>query len=258
MRSHLRARQADDLLRDLARRVQPSPGPFATGEGVFFWFKDASKVKDQGKWVRGKVLPRQGPMVTIEAQKAVVRVSQSKVRRDHDEWHDAPLPKQLKTEAELQTKEGKVTFQPDETKRETVEAASVAQVDLAQHAVAHAAQQHECVWTIQSKGKIDVLEIFSGCARASMTCADVGLRVRQPIDLLTGLDLMTPEGRTKAWRIIEDQAPTHVFLAPVCTPWSVLQSLNAAPVPAAQLGRSLSCHFLGCKSCGKRLLWVTI
>lgn len=90
------------------------------------------------------------------------------------------------------------------------------------------AQQHDCVWTVQSTGKIDFLEILSGCARASVACADVGLRVGQPIDLVIGFDLLTTEGRTKAWSIIEKQAPTHIFLAPVCTPWSVMQFLNNA------------------------------
>ena len=59
-----------------------------------------------------------------------------------------------------------------------------------------------------------------------MACADIGLRVGQPIDLVTGFDLLTLEGRSKAWKIIEEQAPTRVFLAPVCTPWSVVQFLN--------------------------------
>ena len=175
----------------------------------FLWFKDASKVKCQGKWVRGKVLTHQGPMVTTEAQKAAVRVNQSKVRRDHDEWHDAPLPKQLHTEEELQVKTEKVTFKSEEPEEQAVEAASVAHADLVQRAAALVARQHECVWTIQSAGKIDFLEIFSRCARASMACADIGLRVGQPIDLVTGFDLLTLEGRSKAWKIIEEQAPTN-------------------------------------------------
>ena len=31
-------------------------------------------------------------MVHIHTDKAVVRINQSKVRRDHDEWHDASIP----------------------------------------------------------------------------------------------------------------------------------------------------------------------
>ena len=57
-------------------------------------------------------------------------MNQSKVRRDHDEWHDVPLPKQLKTEEELQVKTEKVTFKSEEPEEQAVEAASVAHADL--------------------------------------------------------------------------------------------------------------------------------
>jgi hypothetical protein len=31
-------------------------------------------------------------MVTVETNGTITRVNQSKVRRDHDPWHDVPLP----------------------------------------------------------------------------------------------------------------------------------------------------------------------
>ena len=34
-------------------------------------------------------------MVTIEALGTVQKINQSKVRREHDEWHDAPSPREL-------------------------------------------------------------------------------------------------------------------------------------------------------------------
>ena len=36
-----------------------------------------------------------GAIVTVETDKAVLRVNQSKVRRDYDPWHDVPLPRNL-------------------------------------------------------------------------------------------------------------------------------------------------------------------
>ena len=47
---HLEAKQQDDLSKDMATRAMPSEGPFSPGEQAFFWFKDMSKVKDQGRW----------------------------------------------------------------------------------------------------------------------------------------------------------------------------------------------------------------
>ncbi len=69
------------------------------GDKVFYWEKDPSKIKTKGEWIRGKVLSHSGPMVLIETPKQVVRVNQSKVKRDHDEWHDVKLPESLDTPA---------------------------------------------------------------------------------------------------------------------------------------------------------------
>ena len=70
----------------------PSDGPYKQGDEVFYWHQDSSKFKDKGKWIRGKVLSQEGAMVHLHTNKAVIRVNQSKVRRDHDEWHDVSIP----------------------------------------------------------------------------------------------------------------------------------------------------------------------
>ena len=43
----------------------------------------------------GQVVSHDGPMVTVETRTRLVRVNHTKVRRQHDEWHDIPLPPQL-------------------------------------------------------------------------------------------------------------------------------------------------------------------
>ena len=92
LRAHQEARQAQDLRADLARRTMPSDGPYFQGEKVFVWTQDSSKFKDKGRWVRATVLGQEGAMVQANTGKAVIRVNQSKVRRDHDEWHDVSIP----------------------------------------------------------------------------------------------------------------------------------------------------------------------
>ena len=92
LRAHQEARQAADLRHDMARRTMPSDGPYKQGDEVFYWHQDSSKFKDKGKWIRGKVLSQEGAMVHLHTNKAVIRVNQSKVRRDHDEWHDVSIP----------------------------------------------------------------------------------------------------------------------------------------------------------------------
>ena len=54
--------------------------------------KDESKKKSEGIWVRGKVVSQEGAMVLVHIQKSVLRVNQSKVRREHDPWHDVAVP----------------------------------------------------------------------------------------------------------------------------------------------------------------------
>ena len=54
--------------------------------------KDESKKKSEGIWVRGKVVLQEGAMVLVHIHKSVLRVNQSEVRRDHDQWHDVAVP----------------------------------------------------------------------------------------------------------------------------------------------------------------------
>ena len=89
--AHLEARQADDIRNDLARNVKPSEGPFTIGERVFYWDLDKAKFSKE-IWKRGKVIAVNGPMVTIEHDGGVSRINESKLRKDHDPWHDNPLP----------------------------------------------------------------------------------------------------------------------------------------------------------------------
>ena len=70
----------------------PSDGPYRKGDRVFVWHKDESKKKSEGVWVRGVVVSQEGAMVLVEVHRAVLRVNQSKVRRDHDPWHDVAVP----------------------------------------------------------------------------------------------------------------------------------------------------------------------
>ena len=72
LKSHLEARQQEDLRNDLARNVRPSEGPFEPGTRNFYWEKDHSKIKDTGKWNRGRVVIQKGPMVTIEGVQGMV------------------------------------------------------------------------------------------------------------------------------------------------------------------------------------------
>ena len=88
LQAHLKARQLQDLQRDIASNLRPTDGPYHEGENVFWWYQDTSKIKS-GEWRRGKVILQKGPMVSIDIQNgSTVRMNESKVHRDHDKWHD--------------------------------------------------------------------------------------------------------------------------------------------------------------------------
>jgi hypothetical protein len=76
------------------------------------------------------------------------------------------------------------------------------------------------MWQCEIVGKIDFLELFAGSARLSQACAVKGLRVGSPVDIRTGFDLLTRTGQNRTMKIIADQEPEIIFMAPVCGPWS--------------------------------------
>ena len=186
MKAHLEARQLSDLGKDLARRILPSEGPFSPGERVFFWSKDHSKIKEQGRWYQGKVISQTGPMVLIQTINAVVQINQSKVKRDHDGWHDVPLPPSLEQAEPI--------------------AASAARSS------ASAEPSAPVLWLMEDKGPLDVLEVFSGSANLSAACAVAGLRVGPPIDIKTGYDLLTLAGQAAVWDLVVKRSPRVISL----------------------------------------------
>ena len=213
LRAHLEARQAEDLRLDLAKNVRPSEGPFEPGTRVFFWDKDPSKIKDNGRWVRGKVVSHTKSMVTIETSAGVHKINETKVRLDHDEWHDVPIPILDEDPDEKDTDE------PDEpAQAENGEGTSSSSSGNIAHTL----------WLITGTGDIDFLEIFAGSQRLSSACAQLGYKVGSPIDKNENPhhDLLTAAGRELVWDIIMRQNPKVIFLAPPCTPWSQMQNIN--------------------------------
>jgi hypothetical protein len=147
MKAHLEAQQLMDLRKDIAQKLKPSDGPFNAGDRVFDWDQDRTKIKS-GHWIRGKVIAQNGPMVTIDTGRMVVRVTQSKVKKDFDEWHDVSVP---------------VKDEDDVPLRDL--AAS------AQWTIGPSALAEEVFWQATTKGKFNFLALFSGSAHLSAACA---------------------------------------------------------------------------------------
>ena len=256
MKAHLEARQLQDLKHDIAKNLSPSDGPYDAGQKVFWWRHDQTKSKPGGVWVRAKVIRQQGAIVALDTGKEVVRVNQSWIRKDHDEWHDvpdvdAPSPDAVpgperasRRKTGISSQEEGSTPAPATPPAPTEPPASPGAIPRKRLTLAKAQGQkpqleaspvprewydavEDCFWQAQLAGKIDVLELFAGSAHASKACATHGLCVGPPVDLRTGFDLNKRTGQEKAWKIIMDQKPDVVILAPKCSPWSAMS--NARP-----------------------------
>ena len=188
LRAHLKARQSADLRRDLARRVLPSDGPYVHGDRVFVWIDDKAKYKAVGRWARARVISQNGAIVTVETDKAVLRVNQSKVRRDYDSWHDVPLPRNLdKSEKE-------VPLEPDDGD-EQLEEAGIQQDDAADYVV-----DFQVFTTKVRNGTFSALNVFfensSQILELSMPSCSVtpllienGLEASNPYDINMAISL---------------------------------------------------------------------
>ena len=191
LRAHQEARQAADLRHDMARRTMPSDRPYKQGDEVFYWHQDSSKFKDKGRWIRGKVLSQEGAMVHLHTNKAVIRVNQSKVRRDHDEWHDVSIPNL------------------DEAKEEIKDEGDLKRED--HNLLCEGCLGEQAFWFYDDQ-KCDVLELFGSSSGYSWMMAGKGVKVGQPIDHKHGSNLNTAYGQAEAWKKIMNMDPETIFI----------------------------------------------
>ena len=245
MRAYSTARQALDLRRDLAARLNMSEGPFSIGENVYYWNSatnarvqgDLSKQKTAdgkrtGGWIKGKIVSTgTGAMVGVDLGTRIVRVNVSKLRRNADVFSDievplAPLEAPKPEEAALAegSPKSEISDSPGD------HASALLTYDAKQTVDDMDISFEECHWQVTNTGKIDFLELFAGTARMSQMAAQSGLRCGQPIDLRTGFDLTNLQSQKKVIDMLDKQQPTIVFMAPVCGPFSQLQNLNSPHV----------------------------
>ena len=159
-----------------------------------------------GKWIKGKLVSVDGSMVGLDLGTRIIKVNISKIRKDHTPIEDVDVP-----------------LDPAALAASDVDSAVLIQEADAKQVGPETFEYGNYTWQPVMRGKIDFLELFSGSARLSQVAAMNGLRVGQPIDLRTGFDLLTSEGRAQTMKIIEEQKPEIIFLAPVCGPWSIMQ-----------------------------------
>ena len=171
LRAHQEARQSQDLRHDMAKRTMPSDGPYKPGDKVFVWSAPANansisnKALKRERWIRGTVLSQESSMVNVHVENAVMRVNQSKIRRDHDEWHDVAVPGLDNPDPVPLAVEDEEPYEP-----------SIAEGDYAE--AYYGEQKH---WFCQT-GKCDAVELFSSNTGLSWMMSRLNMKVGEPID----------------------------------------------------------------------------
>ena len=212
MRAHQEARQSIDLRKDLARRVMPSDGPYQKGDRVFVWHKDESKKKSEGVWVRGTVISQEGAMVLVEVHRSVLRVNQSKVRRDGDPWHDVAIP--LKPVEPRGSSHEEV--RGDAPRRSSQEEALERIGDrLLEQASSRFCYEHEICFHSLTSGKSDFVEITPQLTGLTACTCHSGLVASEPVLFGEWSAKKIQSSIESAWQVILAAEPNHIIIHPV-------------------------------------------
>ena len=121
----------------------------------------------------------------------MTRVNQSKVRRDHDEWHDVSIPNL------------------DEAKEEIKDEGELKRED--RNLLCEGCLGEQAFWFYDDQ-KCDVLELFGSSSGYSWMMARKGIKVGQPLDHKHGSNLNTAYGRAEAWKKIMKMDPEILFI----------------------------------------------
>ena len=192
----------------MAKRTMPSDGPYKRGDKVFVWSAPvnakaiASKAWKKERWIRGTVISQEGAMVNIHVDDAVMRVNQSKIRRDrrdHDEWHDVTVPGLDSPEPVPLAVENEDDYEPD----------------IAEYAEAYLGEQAH--WFCQT-GKCDVVELFSSNTGLSWHMSRLNRKVGEPIDHKHGWSFNSKTKQYQVWKQLEKFDPEYVLITKFTNP----------------------------------------
>ena len=159
--------------------------------------KDESKKKAEGIWVRGKVVSQEGAMVLVQVHKSVSRVNQSKVRRDHDPWHDVAIP--LNPEPEV--------------KEEGAPDRSQFSEGTGHHC--SCCCEHEISYHTYTEKRSDFVEISASASGLTACAARSGMLAGVPILGEQFNMKKVQQSISQAWKTSVNNDPEHVIIHPV-------------------------------------------
>ena len=122
-------------------------------------------------------------------------VNQSKIRRDHDEWHDVAVPGLDDPDPVPLAVEDEDDYEPDR----------------AEYAAAYFGEQ--TLWFCQT-GKCDVVELFSFSRNAGLSwhMSRLNMKVGEPIDHKHGWSFNSITKQYQVWKQLEKLDPEYVLI----------------------------------------------
>ena len=133
-------------------------------------------------------------MVNVHVDNAVMRVNQSKIRRDHDEWHDVAVSGLDSPDPVPPVVEEEEQYEP-----------SIAEGDDAEACFGE--QAH---WFCQTD-KCDVVELFSSSTGLSWYMSRLNMQVGEPIDHKHDWSFNSKTKQYQSWNQLERLDPEYVF-----------------------------------------------
>ena len=132
-------------------------------------------------------------MVNVHVDSSVLRVNQSKIRRDHDEWHDVAVPGLDSPDPVPLAVEDEDDYEPN----------------IAEYAEAYFGEQTR--WFCQT-GKCDVVELFSSNTGLSWHMSQWNMKVGEPIDHKHGWSFNSKAKQYQVWKQLEKLDPEYVLI----------------------------------------------
>ena len=160
--------------------------------------------KSEGVWVRGVVVSQEGAMVLVEIHRAVLRVNQSKVRRDHDPWHDVAIP--LKSDGESRCSSSEEAL--DRIGDKILE-------DAGKEVVFSTCYEHEICYHTLTSGNSDFVEISPHLTGLTARACHSGCAASEPILFGDWTSKSMQSSIADAWRVALTAEPSHIVIHPV-------------------------------------------
>ena len=144
------------------------------------------------------------PWVLVEVHRAVLRVNQSKVRRDHDPWHDVAVPLKSDDGSRRSSSEEALDHIGDKILE-----------DAGKDVVFSTCYEHEVCYHTLTSAKSDFVEISPHLTGLTACACHSGRTASSPILFGDWTSKTLQSSIACAWKVLLAGEPDHIVIHPV-------------------------------------------